>query len=69
MLITGLTCHERFKYFEEYIYPDKLWLIDEYAKEKATRDGIDENIIVVSGNPYYDYCKKLDTFYIQKRIY
>ena len=48
---------DRFKYFEEYIYPDELWLIDEYAKEKAISDGIDENIIVISGNPYYDYLK------------
>jgi hypothetical protein len=49
---------DRFKYFEEYIYPDELWLIDEYAKEKAIIDGIDEEIIVVSGNPYYDYLKE-----------
>jgi hypothetical protein len=48
---------DRFKYFEECIYPDELWLIDEYAKEKAISDGIDENIIVISGNPYYDYLK------------
>tara|TARA_B100000780_G_scaffold264508_1_gene219217 strand:+ start:11 stop:979 length:969 start_codon:yes stop_codon:yes gene_type:complete len=49
---------DRFKYFEEYIYPDELWLIDDYAKEKAISDGIDEDIIVVSGNPYYDYLKE-----------
>ena len=49
---------DRFKYFEECIYPDELWLIDEYAKEKAIIDGIDEDIIVVSGNPYYDYLKE-----------
>ena len=49
---------DRFKYFEEYIYPDELWLIDNYAKEKAISDGIDEDIIVVSGNPYYDYLKE-----------
>ena len=49
---------ERFKHFEEYIYPDELWLIDEYAKGKAISDGIDEDIIVVSGNPYYDYLKE-----------
>ena len=49
---------DRFKYFKDYIYPDELWLIDDYAKEKAVRDGIDEDIIVVSGNPYYDYLKE-----------
>lgn len=48
---------ERFKNYNEYLYPDELWLIDEYAKEKALKDGIDENIIVISGNPYYDYLK------------
>lgn len=48
---------DRFKYFEEYIYPDELWLIDNLAKKNAVRDGIDENIILISGNPYYDYLK------------
>jgi len=48
---------DRFKHFEEYIYPDELWLIDKYAKEKAIKDGIDENLILISGNPYYDYLK------------
>ncbi len=49
---------ERFKYIEEYIYPDELWVIDNYAKEKAIEFGIDENIIVVSDNPYYNYLKE-----------
>ena len=47
----------RFKSFEEYILPDELWLIDEYAKEKAKKEGIDEYIISVTGNPYYDFLK------------
>ncbi len=49
---------ERFKYIEEYIYPDELWLIDNFAKKKAIEVGIDENIIEVSGNPYYNYLKE-----------
>ena len=48
---------ERFKYFNEYIYPNELWVIDEYAKEIAINEGVKENIIVVNGNPYYDYLK------------
>lgn len=48
---------ERFKYFNEYIYPNELWVIDEYAKEIAINEGVKENIIAVKGNPYYDYLK------------
>ena len=48
---------DRFKYFEEYIYPDELWLIDDFAKEKAKEEGIDESLIYVTGNPYYDFLK------------
>ena len=48
---------KRFKSFEEYIYPDEIWLIDDSAKEIAINEGVKENIISVSGNPYYDYLK------------
>lgn len=38
--------------------PDKVWVIDERAKSLAINQGIDENKLVISGNPYHDWLKK-----------
>lgn len=47
----------RFFSTDEYIYPNEIWLIDVDAKQKAMLEGIPENLIRISGNPYYKFLK------------
>ncbi|MCB2297186.1 glycosyltransferase family protein [Clostridium tagluense] len=35
--------------------PFKILVMDEYAKEQTVKEGIEENRILVSGQPYFDY--------------
>lgn len=45
-----------YEFMKELIYmPTKVLVTDEYAKDGAIKDGILENKILVSGNPYFDY--------------
>ena len=38
-------------------FPDKVWVIDNRAKQLAIGEGIDEIKIVISGNPYHNWLK------------
>jgi hypothetical protein len=42
----------------DLILPNKIWLIDERAKQIAIDQGIDEKRIIISGNPYHDWLIK-----------
>lgn len=37
--------------------PDQVWVIDERAKSLAINQGIEENKLVISGNPYHDWLR------------
>ena len=39
----------------DLILPDKVCVIDKRAKTIAINDGIDKNIIVITGNPYHEW--------------
>jgi hypothetical protein len=41
------------------IYPEKIWVVDERAKQLAIHEGIPADKLVVSGNPYHEYLKLL----------
>lgn len=45
---------ERFSFNGEVVFADEIWVINEIAKKEAINAGIPENLIVVSGNPYYE---------------
>ena len=49
---------ERFKLNNNFVFPDQILLIDETAKKIAIESGINDSILVVFGNPYYDFLKK-----------
>lgn len=49
---------KRFLSNEAYIFPSEIWLIDEEAKSKALQEGLKEELLHISGNPYYDYLGK-----------
>lgn len=51
---------ERFSFNNELIFGDEVWVVNEIAKEKAVKAGIPDELIIVSGNPYY---KKVRGFY------
>jgi len=40
---------ERFKYL-----PDKIAIMDETAREEMLKEGFDDNLLVITGNPYFD---------------
>ena len=46
---------DRFNNNNNEIFPDKILVIDERAKQIAESDGINKNSILVFGNPYYVY--------------
>ena len=48
---------KRFFSEREHVFPSQIWLIDDEAKEKALQDGIPEEKIKITGNPYYSYLK------------
>jgi len=48
---------ERFLYSDYYIFPNRVLLIDERAKELALNIGIEATTVQVYGNPYYQYLK------------
>jgi hypothetical protein len=41
------------------VYPDEVWVVDEQAKQLAVGEGLPEEKLVVSGNPYHEYLKLL----------
>lgn len=48
----------RFLYKNEYVYPDKIYLIDEYAKKTAIQEGIPIEILDIENNMYYSFFKE-----------
>ncbi|MDL2143321.1 CDP-glycerol glycerophosphotransferase family protein [Flavobacterium tructae] len=38
-------------------FPNEVWVLDERAKEIAIKDGISEDKIIISGNPYHYWLK------------
>jgi len=42
---------------EKMILPDKVWVIDERAREIAIQEDIDKTKIIISGNPYHDWLR------------
>ena len=48
---------ERFRLNEEFVFPNKIWLIDEEAKKIALREEIAADKIIVNENPYHTYLK------------
>ena len=66
---------DRFKYRNgKTTLPDKIWVIDERAKQIAIEENIEENKIVVSGNPYHSWLKNwkpnisLEDFYREIKL-
>ncbi len=51
------------------ILPDKIWLIDNRAKEIAISEGIPQEIIVISGNPYHTWLKKWESKISKAQFY
>ena len=51
---------ERFSFNNEIIFGDEVWVVNEIAKKEAIEAGIHEELITVSGNPYY---KKVKNFH------
>jgi hypothetical protein len=47
--------NERFVLNGETVYPAKILVVDETAKNKALESGIPENILEVFGNPYHQF--------------
>jgi predicted glycosyltransferase len=39
-------------------FPDEVWVLDERAKQIAIKEGIDEDKLFVSGNPYHNWLTK-----------
>lgn len=40
------------------VYPDKVWVLDERAKQIALKDGLWEKRLHISGNPYHAWLKQ-----------
>jgi hypothetical protein len=54
--INELNEYEKMK--EHDFLPFRILVMDEYAKEQTVKEGIEENRILVSGQPYFDYLIK-----------
>jgi len=39
-------------------FPNEVWVLDERAKQIAIKEGIDENKLFISGNPYHNWVIK-----------
>lgn len=53
---------KRFEIASSLVLPDTVCVIDERAKQYAIDDGIPENRIVVSGNPYHAFLRHCKSF-------
>ncbi|MDA7707905.1 hypothetical protein N8806_01530 [Flavobacteriaceae bacterium] len=60
---------QRFLSNQIYIYPSQIWVIDEQAKQKALLDGIPENLIKISNNPYYEFLKKWKPSFNKEKLF
>ncbi|MCS6796610.1 MAG: hypothetical protein NZ516_11705 [Raineya sp.] len=49
--------YSRFVWNEKVIFPDKIWVIDEKAKNLAIQDNLAPEKLQVAGNPYYEFLK------------
>ena len=58
---TGI--RKRFRFNEEEIFPNIIYLIDEEAKRIAIEEGINKNLIVIKENPYYEKIKNFKPNY------
>ena len=58
---TGI--RKRFRFNEEEIFPNIIYLIDEEAKRIAIEEGINKNLIVIKENPYYEKVKNFKPNY------
>lgn len=46
---------ERFKLYENYVYPSEICLINQKAKDIALSEGIPDELLQITDNPYYAY--------------
>lgn len=49
---------QRFSFNNEIIFGNEIWVINDIAKNEAIHAGIPENLLIISGNPYYDKVKE-----------
>lgn len=50
--------YERFSFRNETIFANEIWVINDVAKREAISAGIPEELLTISGNPYYEKVKK-----------
>jgi len=50
--------YERFSFKGETVFTDEIWVINDVAKKEAIKAGIPEDLIIISGNPYYEKVKR-----------
>jgi hypothetical protein len=47
----------RFYFKDQYVYPDRILVIDQKAREIAINEGLNEGSLFVYDNPYYKYLR------------
>jgi len=50
--------YERFSFQGETVFANEIWVINDIAKKEAIEAGIPEDLIIISGNPYYEKVKR-----------
>jgi hypothetical protein len=60
---------ERFFLNNEFIFPHKILLIDKEAQKIALESGIDESLLTIFGNPYYDFLKMWTPIISKKQLF
>lgn len=59
---------KRFIHQENIYYPDELWLIDPEASKIALTEGVPEEIIKITGNPYHEFLKSWHSLLSKKNL-
>lgn len=59
---------KRFLLKDHLHYPNELWLIDSKASKIALTEGVPEEIIKVTGNPYYKFIQKWNSSISRKNM-
>ncbi|MCS7029739.1 MAG: hypothetical protein NZ519_13350, partial [Bacteroidia bacterium] len=49
--------YSRFVWNDKVIFPDKIWVIDEKAKNLAIQENLPQEKLQIVGNPYYEFLK------------
>lgn len=49
---------ERFMFHGETVFANEIWVVNETARKEAIKAGIPENLLIVSGNPYYEKVRR-----------